>query len=127
MFPDRRIAWSRLGGIAYISADSTKVSFRCLRYHSKTAKWELSNDYPVAKRQGTDEQHTFVHLEWSQTGMDLAVADTVGRISIFTFSTTAVNHAHAAPVPAIDQPSELNRAVGMFWLSPDRPVGSSCA
>lgn len=54
--------------------------------------------------------------------MDLAVADTVGRISVFTFSPTAVNHSSEATIAAIDQPTELDRAVGMLWLNPDRPV-----
>lgn len=122
IFLYRRIAWPRLGGIAYISPDGSEVRFRCLRFHSTTAKWGLSKDYAVVKRPMTDEHHPFVHLEWSQTGMDLAVADTVGRISVFTFSPTAVNHSSEATIAAIDQPTELDRAVGMLWLNPDRPV-----
>jgi mediator of RNA polymerase II transcription subunit 16 len=90
-----------------------------------TAKWGLSKDYAVVQRPMTDEHHAFVHLEWSQTGMDLAVTDTVGRISVFTFSPTAVNHFNEANIPAINQPNELDRVVGMFWLNPDRPVGCS--
>jgi mediator of RNA polymerase II transcription subunit 16, fungi type len=126
MLVDRWIAWSRLGGIAYISPDGSEVRFRCLRFHSTTAKWELSKDYPIVQRPVTDEYHAFVHLEWSQTGMDLAVADIVGRISVFTFANTAINHSTAAPIVAIDQQSELDRAVGMFWLNPGRQVGRPC-
>jgi mediator of RNA polymerase II transcription subunit 16 len=125
-FLDRRIAWSRLGGIAYITPDSSEVRFRCLKFYQRTAKWELSKDYPIVQRPATDENHAFVHLEWSQTGMDLAVADTVGRISVFTFSTTAVNNSTAALIAAVDPQNELDRAVGMFWLNPDRPVGCPC-
>jgi mediator of RNA polymerase II transcription subunit 16, fungi type len=123
IFLDRRIAWSRLGGIAYISLDNSEVRFRCLRFHSTTAKWELSKDYAVVQRPVTDENYAFVHLEWSQTGMDLAIADTVGRISVYTFSTTAVNHSTAAPIATVDRQNELDRAVGMFWLNPDRQAG----
>ena len=119
----RRVAWSRLGGIAYISPDSSEVRFRCLKFQPKVAKWDLSKDYLIIQRAVTDEQHAFVHLEWSQTGIDLAVADTVGKVSVFAFSTTAINHSTAAPITTIDQHSELDRAVGMYWLNPDRQVG----
>ena len=54
--------------------------------------------------------------------MDLAVADTMGRISVFTFSSAAVNHSNEATIAAIDPPNELDRVVGMFWLNLDRPV-----
>jgi mediator of RNA polymerase II transcription subunit 16 len=123
MFLYRRIAWSRLGGIAYISLDNSEVRFRCLRFHSTTAKWELSKDYTIVQRPVTDENYAFAHLEWSQTGTDLAIADIVGRISVYTFSTTAVNHSTAAPIAAVDRQNELDRAVGMFWLNPDRQAG----
>ena len=118
----RRIAWSRLGGIAYISPDSSEVRFRCLKFQPTVAKWDLSKDYSIVQRAVTDEHHAFVHLEWSQTGIDLAVADTVGKVSVFTFSTTAINQSTAAPIAMIDQHSELDRAVGMYWLNPDRQV-----
>jgi mediator of RNA polymerase II transcription subunit 16, fungi type len=120
---DRKIAWSRLGGIAYISPDGFEVWFRCLRFQSLIAKWELSKDYPIVQRSVTDEPRSFVHLEWSQTGMDLAVTDTVGRISIFTFSSTAVNQFIVASIVHPDQQNELDRAVGVYWLHPERQVG----
>jgi hypothetical protein len=119
----RRIAWSRLGGVAYISSDSSEVRFRCLKFQSKVAKWDLSKDYSIVQRPATDENHAFVHLEWSQTGIDLAVVDAVGKVSVFTPSTTAINHSTAAPIATIDHYSELDRAVGMSWLNPDRQVG----
>jgi mediator of RNA polymerase II transcription subunit 16 len=119
----RRIAWSRLGGVAYISPDGSEVRFRCLKFQPKVAKWDLSKDYLVVQRPVTAEHRAFVHLEWSQAGIDLAVADAVGKVSVFTFSTTAINHSVAAPIPTIDHHSELDRAVGMYWLNPDRQVG----
>jgi mediator of RNA polymerase II transcription subunit 16, fungi type len=119
----RRIAWSRLGGIAYISPDGSEVRFRCLKFQPTVAKWDLSKDYSIIQRAVADEHHDFVHLEWSQTGIDLAVANTVGKVSVFTFSTTAINNSTAAPIATIDQHNELDRAVGMYWLNPDRQVG----
>jgi mediator of RNA polymerase II transcription subunit 16, fungi type len=123
MLLSRRIAWSRLGGVAYISPDGSEVRFRCLKFQPKLAKWDLSKDYSIVQRPATDEHHDFVHLEWSQTGIDLAVADAVGKVAVFTFFTTAINHSTAAPIATIDHHSELERAVGMFWLNPDRQVG----
>lgn len=118
----RKIAWSRLGGIAYITPDGSEVRFRCLKFHAANVNWDLSMEYPVVQRALSDETYPFVHLEWSQTGMDLGVADSVGRISVFTFSSTAINLSTAAPILNVDQQNELDRAVGMFWLNPDRQV-----
>ena len=123
MLYGRKIAWSRLGGIAYLSPGDFEVRFRSLMFQSATAKWELSKGYPIVQRSTTGEANPFVHLEWSQTGMDLAVVNTVGKISVFTFSSTAVNHSTAAPIMNVDQQNELDRAVGMHWLNPDRQVG----
>ena len=122
MFSQRRIAWSRLGGIASITPDGSEVRFRCLKFQSVIAKFDLSKDYSIVQLHPSDKSHLFVHLEWSQTGLDLAVADVVGRISVFTFSSAVLNHSTAAPIVTVDQHSELDRAVSMYWLNPDRQV-----
>jgi mediator of RNA polymerase II transcription subunit 16 len=121
-FLHRKVAWSRLGGIAYITPDGSEVRFRCLKFNAVNVNWGLSKEYPVVQRASNGESHPFVHLEWSQTGMDLGVADSVGRISVFTFSATAINVSTAAPMVHVDQQNELDRAVGMLWLNPDRQV-----
>ena len=122
MFSQRRIAWSRLGGIAYITPDGSEVRFRCLKFQLVTANLDLSKDYSIVQLLPSDKNRLFVHLEWSQTGLDLAVSDVVGRILVFTFSSTAVNHSTAAPIVTVDQHNELDRAVSMYWLNPDRQV-----
>lgn len=81
----------------------------------------------MPKHDATDEQQRLVHLEWSQTGGDLAVADSMGRISIFTMSLNAINLAVLSRPATIDQEHELSRAVGMYWLNPERQVSDTQA
>jgi mediator of RNA polymerase II transcription subunit 16 len=112
----QRISWSRLGCVASISTDSTSVGIQCLRVKRQTATWELSSTYSLEF--AVDESpRSWTHLCWSSTGMDLAIFDTTGKVSIFTMSTaSAVNRFQDLKFPDPNHGNELKQAVGTFWL-----------
>ena len=107
---------SRLGCLAYISQDGLRINVRHLLCRPSDGKWVLSEDnqsYSVADSPGNQ---LLVHLEWSETGGDLAVVDAAGRVSVFSISTALNNialHCQASLYLADDGA----QVVGMLWLS----------
>lgn len=112
----RRIAWSKYGPIAAISADSREIKGCALVHDQKTGRWDISTGVPIKLPEGYDG--VLKHVCWSFTGVDLAVADTAGRILIYG---AALGHSHIelrkAPV-AGDDAGEMGCVVGMYWLPP---------
>ncbi|CAK7224860.1 Mediator of RNA polymerase II transcription subunit 16 [Sporothrix eucalyptigena] len=91
---NQRIAWSKQGTLATIGADGQSLELRYLRTDPETAAWGLSEVTPYAQFSSMSSQSTFsggpiVHLAWAAAGHpELAVIDSVGRVSILAFSSS---------------------------------------
>ncbi|PYI12583.1 mediator of RNA polymerase II transcription subunit 16 [Aspergillus sclerotiicarbonarius CBS 121057] len=116
----QKIAWSKLGCIAYISQDSMRVNVRHLQCRPSDGKWVLSDETPLMSATEAQGGHGLAHLSWNESGSDLAVVDLSGRISIYhiPFALNSGNglrqHAFAS-----DDGAQI---VGMMWLNTQRSV-----
>ena len=119
----RKVAWSKLGCIAYITQGGQGVNIRNLLCRADDGKWTLSGDYPLNQISSVHEQPSLVHLSWNQTGSELAVVDIFGRISVFSI-LIAMNRFAVSRSCVVDQEDDLGAIVGLFWLNIDRPVRS---
>lgn len=118
----RKLAWSRQGCVAYVSADATKVNLRYLHCQPADGKWDLSDDNPSTLPMETSPGHVVVHLSWNELGSDLVVVESSGRVSIFTIGI-ALNAVNAYR-PAVDPDDDSAQVVGMMWLNSQRSVCS---
>ena len=70
----------------------------------------LHNDYPL------------VHLAWNHQGNELAIFDSVGRISVFSM-LTIMSHFSIPRKCVVDVEDHLGVAVGALWINnSDRPA-----
>lgn len=120
----RGIAWSKQGTIASISKDGQSIDLRFIRAHPDNGSWQLSQPTPW-NFGGILPGCPIVHLAWAgQSSPELAIIDSVGRVSIWSFSIT-LNRPY--PVRKWDQnpADDLQAVVGCYWLplaSPSRQV-----
>lgn len=117
----QKIAWSRQGCIAYVSQDGLRVNIRHLRCQPSVGKWVLSDEtssLPVTEAHGG---LPLVHLLWNETGSELAVLDSSGRLSIYTI-TTALNQIAGQRQATFDPDDDGNQVVGIMWLNAQRSV-----
>ncbi|KAL4782995.1 mediator of RNA polymerase II transcription subunit 16 [Aspergillus varians] len=119
----QKIAWSRLGCIAYISPDSSRVNVRHLQCQQSDGKWVLSDETPLTQVTEAHDGHALVHLCWNESGSELAVADSSGRISICSIPI-ALNSVNGARQAAFDSDDDGAQIVGMMWLNQHRSVHS---
>lgn len=117
----RKLAWSRLGCIAYISQDGLRVHVRHLVCRPSDGKWVLSNDHPLNPVTEAHGGQTLTHLSWNETGSELAVVDVSGRVSVFSISI-ALNSVAAHRQAIIDPADDGAQVVGMMWLNAQRSV-----
>lgn len=117
----RKIAWSRLGCIAYISRDGLTVNVRYLHCQPSDGKWCLSEDTPLFPVTEAHGSHPLVHICWNESGSELAVVDSSGRVSIYSISI-ALNSIAGQRQAAFDPDDEINQVVGMMWLNTQRSV-----
>ncbi|KAH8697294.1 putative RNA polymerase II mediator complex subunit Sin4 [Talaromyces proteolyticus] len=117
----QKIAWSRMGCIAYISQDSLHVAVRHLVCQPSDGKWTLSEEYPLNQTTETHGGQFLAHICWNESGTDLAVIDTSGRISIFSIST-ALNNIVMSRQTVLDQADDGAQVVGMMWVNINRAV-----
>ncbi|EEQ90336.2 RNA polymerase II Mediator complex subunit Sin4 [Blastomyces dermatitidis ER-3] len=117
----QKIAWSKLGAIAYVSQDGQKVLLRCLHCRPDNGKWTLSEESPINQIVDIHGGHTVVHLLWNESGSELAIVDSCGRIAIVTImmSLNTVNQPRQA---SIDPDDDLAQPVGLMWLNLNRPL-----
>ena len=115
----QRISWSRQGCIAIISSDSLRVLVCCLRFDTIEGKWSLSETSLV---NSSDFDQPITHVQWSPSGADLTVIDSIGRASIFTVALISNRMTLARPA-SFDMGDGLNQVVGLVWLNQDRGVG----
>ncbi|KAL4809606.1 mediator of RNA polymerase II transcription subunit 16 [Aspergillus unguis] len=119
----QKIAWSKLGCIAYISQDSSRVIVRHLQCQQADGKWTLSDETPLNQVAEAHDGHNLVHLCWNESGSELAVADTSGRVSIYSIPI-AVNSVNGVRQAAFDADDDGGQIVGMMWLNQHRSIHS---
>ncbi|KAJ5656015.1 hypothetical protein N7507_007965 [Penicillium longicatenatum] len=117
----QKIAWSRLGCIAYISSDGLQVSLRHLNSSPSNGKWVLSEETTLAPVAETHGGNQLVHLSWNESGSEMAVVDCLGRISIYSISI-ALNSITGVRQANFDSSDDSNQIVGMMWLNTQRMV-----
>lgn len=121
----RKIAWSRLGCVAYISQDASRVNVRHLQCQKSDGKWTLSDETPLNQVADAHDGHSLVHLCWNESGSELAIADTSGRVSIYSIPI-ALNSVNGARQAAFDAADDGAQIVGMTWLNQNRSVSILC-
>ncbi|KAL4941327.1 hypothetical protein BDV06DRAFT_229775 [Aspergillus oleicola] len=119
----QKIAWSRLGCIAYISQDSLRVNVRHLQCQQSDGKWVLSDETPLNQITDAHDGHALVHLCWNESGSELAIADSSGRVSICSIPV-ALNSINGSRQAAFDVDDDGSQIVGMMWLNQHRSVHS---
>ncbi|OJD18828.1 hypothetical protein AJ78_01160 [Emergomyces pasteurianus Ep9510] len=117
----QKVAWSKLGAIAYVSQDGQKVLLRYLHCRPDDGKWTLSEEAPINQVSDAHGGHTIVHLLWNESGSELAIVDSGGRISIVTILTT-LNTINFARQASIDSDDDWAQPVGLMWLNVNRPL-----
>ncbi|KAE8549529.1 hypothetical protein EYB25_008051 [Talaromyces marneffei] len=117
----RKIAWSRLGCIAYISQDGLQVIVRHLACSPTDGKWALTEEYPQNQIAQLHLGQQLLHLCWNETGSDLAVLDASGRISILSIPA-ALNNLGISRQTVVDPPDDGAQVVGMMWMNSNRAV-----
>jgi len=111
------VAWSKTGTIASIAPGGHSLELRYLCVDPKTAQWGLSDSThftPSTSFPGGP----ITHLTWSptNTASELAVIDSVGRTSIFNFSTN-LNRPSRVRGWDTDPVDDLHAVVGTYWLN----------
>ncbi|KAK2742596.1 mediator complex subunit [Myotisia sp. PD_48] len=117
----QKIAWSRFGAIAYISADASKVYIRNLICRSNDGQWVMSEEDPMNYIAEAQPGHSLVHLSWNEPGTDLAVVDSCGRILIVNMSV-ALNVLVPSRLATLDSDDDGNHPVGLMWFSMNRQI-----
>lgn len=120
----RKVAWSRLGCIAYISQDGLRVNVRYLQCQPSDGKWVLSDDTPLHPVTEAHGGRPLVHLCWNEMGSELAVVDSSGRVSIYSI-LVALNSIAGLRQAAFDPDDDGSQIVGVMWLNLQRSVSRS--
>ena len=98
-----------------------RVNVRHLHCRPSDGKWTLSDDTPLLPVTEAHGGHLLVHLCWNETGSELAVVDSSGRVSIYSISI-ALNSIAGQRQATFDPDDEANQIVGMMWLNTHRSV-----
>lgn len=98
-----------------------RVYIRHLQCRPSDGKWVLSGDSPLNPVSETHGGNLLVHLSWNETGSELAVVDSFGRISIYSISI-ALNSITGLRQAGFDSGDEGSQVVGLMWLNTQRPV-----
>ncbi|KJF61295.1 RNA polymerase II Mediator complex subunit Sin4, variant 1 [Coccidioides immitis RS] len=117
----RKLAWSKLGAIAYISNDGQKVFLQNILCNADDGEWSLCDGRFRCKIAEAQSGHTFIHLCWHESGSDLAIVDSCGRVMIVSMSI-ALNAFAVSRSIVIDPDDDGNQPVGLMWLGVNRPV-----
>ncbi|KAI1000695.1 hypothetical protein K3495_g7503 [Podosphaera aphanis] len=120
-----QIAWSKWGSIASVASDGYSLEIRNLRYNPSNGTWGLSEP-SIPNFSSTQEGGPLRHLSWSPTGCDLAVIDSVGRVTILTIFSS-LNKLSVSRNYHLDLTDDLYTVAGSYWLPlapipPGRPA-----
>ncbi|KAI0484923.1 RNA polymerase II mediator complex subunit Sin4 [Xylariaceae sp. FL0804] len=108
------LVWSKSGTIASIAPDGQSLQLRYLRANAKDASWALSEPQTV-DCWGTFVGGPIVHLCPSPAGSEIAVVDSVGRVSIINFNADVNRPSHSRRWDG-DPVDDLHSVVGTWWL-----------
>ena len=117
----RKVAWSKTGAIAYVTADGHQVILQHLLCDPESGEWQLSKPTFIDDVAATHQQATIVHLSWDHPSDYLAVVDSFGRTSIYT-CLYALNCVTVRRKGTFDPEDDLGSIVGLTWLQTDRQV-----
>ena len=111
----RKIAWSKSGCIARITADADGVDVYGFMHDSDKKEYVLSE--PTRLELHSGHQSPLVHVSWGKSAMtlDLVVIDASGGMSIF-MPQFSVNYLRLAKFFSPDAHNDRGRVVGMEWL-----------
>jgi mediator of RNA polymerase II transcription subunit 16, fungi type len=110
------LAMSSTGSIAHIVETGRKIEFTALSRDTKTGHWDLTE--PSKTPSIAPAGRSFKHIQFSGIGIDLAVADDLGLVHIYTIQAPLgrmVPAAHAIPSNEGER-GDLDAVVGLHWL-----------
>ena len=84
-------------------------------------EWGLSDENSINGVSAVHNGSPIVHISFNHQGHELAIFDSLGKISIFTIMFT-VNDIAAPRKCVIDTEDQVNEVVGLLWLNTDKPV-----
>ncbi|KAF1817517.1 hypothetical protein P152DRAFT_21888 [Eremomyces bilateralis CBS 781.70] len=110
----QNISWSRFGLLAAISSDNKSVELYNFSRDPQDGEWKLSQKIPF-RIPPLPEGSYFSHVAWSYLGNDLALADSVGHVHVFSMGNSlgrlqplhSTSRGHFGDVTSI---------VGLHWL-----------
>lgn len=111
----RHIAWSKWGSIASIAPNGTSLELRNLACDPADGTWALTEPTITTSASPALEGGPFRHVSWSPTGSELAVIDSVGRVTILAIFST-LNKSELKRPAQFDPVDDLHRIIGTFWL-----------
>ncbi|KAK0829182.1 Mediator of RNA polymerase II transcription subunit 16 [Friedmanniomyces endolithicus] len=110
------LAWSNAGYTAEISRIGCAISFRTVIRHQQSGGSTLSEESKHLVPSPEDAH--FAHIQFSGPGTELAAADSLGGVHVYTM-TGVLGRLQAAPTRTSlkeGQRTELERVVGLHWL-----------
>ncbi|KAL8736286.1 MAG: hypothetical protein Q9166_000441 [cf. Caloplaca sp. 2 TL-2023] len=117
----QKITWSNAGCIASITSDGSSVILRNLYCDPATGLWTLSDGDDLGTVTMIHTGHTLKHLSWNHSGTELAVADTLGNISVFSL-LVSINRCSVSRRCVLGAEDNLSAIVGLTWLNQDRQL-----
>ncbi|KZF26413.1 hypothetical protein L228DRAFT_257858 [Xylona heveae TC161] len=115
----QKVAWSKVGCIAYVTRDGQRVAIRNLRCSPRDGSWGLSHVSYIQSLPSVPEGQQVAHLSFNPPGTELAIVDVAGRITFANLVIT-VNRTSVVHSGLIDQVDDLGAIVGLSWLNVDR-------
>ena len=117
----RKVAWSSLNCIAYITQDGLAVVLQCLYCDPDDAQWRLTDGHTPRVIVMMHDGHVLKDLCWNPAGNELAVSDVCGRVNFYTIGA-ASNRCGIARQNLTRPEDSLSAIVGRMWLTSERPV-----
>ena len=117
----RKVAWSKSGCIAYMTQEGRSVNLQHLACSPQDGQWGLGTPHTAETVSTMHSDHQLVHLCWNHSGMELAIVDVFGRISIFMI-TSALNRIAAIRRCVLDPEDNTSAVIGLMWLHTEKSV-----
>lgn len=115
---DRKIAWSRRGSLARINLAANSVVIQAYIENADGQRGLSNPEMLDVSFHGQDE---IVHIEYNQQGLELAVVDVLGRISIHN-ADGGINRMVVTAKRILDFPSYQEGLLATQWLGGSCPV-----
>lgn len=89
---------------------------RNLRCNPRDGVWDLAGPTSLAQITPTLDGGPLQHVLWSPNGSDLAVIDSVGRVTILTIAIS-LNRPNVYRSGSFDSIDDIHAVVGAYWLN----------